>query len=305
MKKLLVKSSDEEVIKEAKTMHAELVDKPEPLVNVETKEDEEKAVKLAEKNKRIFVQCKDWKIIPLENLIAKCRGKTELIAVVKSADEAKLALETMELGADGVLLETNDVKEFMKALQLTKEKGMKISLEEAEVTKIEPLGKGSRACIDTCSMMREGQGMLVGSSSQGMVLVQAEVAKNELAAPRPFRVNAGAVSLYTMSPEGKTNYIEEIKAGRNVMLVDREGNTEGSIVGRSKIEVRPLILVEVESKGKKAVVILQNAETIRIVTKEGSVPVTELKKGDKILAHFEEGGRHFGTLIKDETIVEQ
>jgi len=305
MKKLLVKSNDEEVIKEAKTMHAEVIDKVEPLVNVETKEDEEKAVKFAENNKRLFVHCMDWKIIPLENLIAKCRGKTELIAVVKSADEAKLAFETMEVGADGVLLETDDVTEFMKALKLTNEKGMEISLEEAEVTKIGSLGKGSRSCIDTCSMMKEGQGMLVGSSSHGMILVQAEVAKNELAAPRPFRVNAGAVSLYTMSPEGKTNYIEEIKAGNSVMLVDRDGNTESSIVGRSKIEVRPMILVEVESNGRKAVAILQNAETIRIVTKDGSVPVTELKKGDKILAHFEEGGRHFGTLIKDETIVEQ
>ena len=305
MKKLLVKSNDEEVVKEAKTMHAEVIDKVEPLVTVETKEDEEKAVKLAENNERLFVHCNDWKIIPLENLIAKCRGKTELIAVVKSADEAKLALETMEVGADGVLLETDDVREFMKALKLTNEKGMEIILEEAEVTKIEPLGKGSRSCIDTCSMMKEGQGMLVGSSSQGMILVQAEVAKNELAAPRPFRVNAGAVSLYTMSPEGKTNYIEEIKAGNSVMLVDRDGNTESSIVGRSKIEIRPMVFVEVESNGRKAVAILQNAETIRIVTKNGSVPVTELKKGDKILTHFEEGGRHFGTLIKDETIVEQ
>jgi 3-dehydroquinate synthase II len=51
--------------------------------------------------------------------------------------------------------------------------------------------------------------------------------------------------------------------------------------------------------------IAQNAETIRVVTPEGSKAVTDLNKGDKILARVEEGGRHFGTLVKEEAVIER
>ncbi|MFH2105837.1 MAG: 3-dehydroquinate synthase II [Candidatus Micrarchaeota archaeon] len=306
MKKILVKTNDEDVRKEAKLFQLEIVSKPEPLVSIETKADEDKAVKLASSSKRIFVNCKDWKIIPLENLIAKCKGKTELIALVRDAKEAKLALQTMEMGADGVLLETDDSKELQKCLELTKQKSDKLDLEEAEVIAIIPLGTGARSCVDTCTMMKEGQGMLIGSSASGMLLVQAEVMKNELAAPRPFRVNAGGVSMYSLAPNEKTAYIEEVKTGKEVMLVSRNGDTEIAVVGRNKIEVRPLILVKAKNQaGYEANLILQNAETIRLVTKSGSKAVTELKVGDKILGRFQQGGRHFGTLVKDETIIEQ
>ena len=83
------------------------------------------------------------------------------------------------------------------------------------------------------------------------------------------------------------------------------GKTKKANVARSKIEIRPLVLVEVESEGRKAVAILQNAETIRLMTKKDSRPVTELKIGDNVLAHFEKGGRHFGTLVEKESIVEK
>lgn len=307
MKELLVKSKDAEVQKEAKTMGYKIIDKVEPVVEVVTKKDEEKAVQLSAKNKVLYLKCKDWKIIPLENLIAKNKG-AKLIAIVSSSEEAKLALETMEIGADGVVLETEEIKELQKTMKLIEQyvDVESVSLEEAKVTQIKALGKGDRSCIDTCVKMKKGEGMLVGSSSQGMIFVQAEVEENELAAPRPFRVNAGALSLYIMAPENKTKYIEEINAGDEVLIVDRNGKTKKVNVARSKIEVRPMVLVEVKTKdGKKAVAILQNAETIRLVTEEGSIPVTELKTGNTILAYFSKGGRHFGTLVEKETITEK
>jgi 3-dehydroquinate synthase II len=77
-------------------------------------------------------------------------------------------------------------------------------------------------------------------------------------------------------------------------------------VGRSKIEFRPLLLIEAEAEGAKIKVILQNAETIRLVTAGGSKPVTELKAGDEVLAHLAaRGGRHFGVSVADERVIER
>ena len=61
-------------------------------------------------------------------------------------------------------------------------------------------GLGDRACVDTCSQMEQGQGMLVGNSSGGLFLVHAESVENPYVAPRPFRVNAGPVHAYIRVP---------------------------------------------------------------------------------------------------------
>ncbi|MHA2408228.1 MAG: 3-dehydroquinate synthase II, partial [Candidatus Ranarchaeia archaeon] len=68
---------------------------------IEDKKDEEIAISAAELNSDyVIVGTPNWKIIPLENLIAKTRGRTKLLAEVSSTKEAKVALETLELGSD-------------------------------------------------------------------------------------------------------------------------------------------------------------------------------------------------------------
>ncbi len=307
MKKIIVKTTDKKVEEFARKESLEVATTINAIL-IQTKEDEEKIVKEGLARKKVCISCTDWKIIPLENLIAKLKGKAEIIVLVHSAAEAKLALETMELGADGVVIETNDIKELQKTLEHVRKASSTetILLEPATVISIKDVGIGARSCVDTVTLMKEGEGMLVGSSSSGMFLIQAEVAKNELASPRPFRVNAGAISMYVLGAENKTKYLEEVEAGTQVTITDRNGKLRSAAVGRSKIEMRPLVLVEAKTKtGKIAKVILQNAETIRLVTLSGSIPVTELKKGEGVLVHVEEGGRHFGTLLKDETILEK
>lgn len=49
---------------------------------------------------------------------------------------------------------------------------------------------------------------------------------------------------YVATPGGKTSYLSELKAGKEVMVVDQTGKMRTAIVGRVKIETRPLILVE-------------------------------------------------------------
>jgi 3-dehydroquinate synthase II len=89
------------------------------------------------------------------------------------------------------------------------------------------------------------------------------------------------------------------------MVVDREGGTRDAIVGRIKIEKRPLLLVEAEVGKKRLNTILQNAETIKLVDCDGKpISVADLKVGDEVLVHLEDGGRHFGMKI-EETILER
>ena len=147
--------------------------------------------------------------------------------------------------------------------------------------------------------------MLVGNSSAGMIFVHAETEESPYVASRPFRVNAGAVHMYTRVPGGKTVYLCELSAGKEVMIYDIEGNGRVVDVGRSKIERRPMMLVEAEYQGKKLSAVLQNAETIRLVKGDGSlISVVDLQVGDEIIGYVEEAGRHFGMKV-EESIMEK
>ncbi len=275
-------------------------------VVIKGKKDEETAIEAAElSSEYIIVHTPDWKIIPLENLIAKTRGKAKLLAEVTSAKEAKLALETLELGSDGVVLKTADLEELREAADFAKNGALKLDLVAVEVVEVREIGSGARVCIDTVDLMRPGEGMLVGSQSSGLFLIQAEVYESPYVETRPFRVNAGPLSLYILTSSSRTRYLSELKAGDEVLIAYREGEVRTTNVARAKIEWRPLLLIEAEYKGKRIKTIAQNAETIRVVTPEGSKAVTDLEKGEKILARVEEGGRHFGTLVKEEAVIER
>jgi 3-dehydroquinate synthase II len=276
-------------------------------ISVKGKEDEDTAVKAAElSTDYLIINCLDWRVIPLENLIARIRGKSKLIAEVSNAEDAKLVLETLELGTDGVLMQASDADELTKAISLVKKQALKIELVPAKVAAVKQISTGARVCVDTCDLMAPGEGMLIGVQAAGFFLVEAEVYENPYVQSRPFRVNAGSLSMYTLTSLQKTRYLSELKAGDEVLIVDRKGKVRPGSVGRVKIELRPLILVEAEVEGKKIKTILQNAETIRLVTPKGSKPVTELKAGDEVLTHLAtSGGRHFGVAVPDETVIER
>jgi 3-dehydroquinate synthase II len=135
--------------------------------------------------------------------------------------------------------------------------------------------------------------------------VHSESIDNPYVASRPFRVNAGAVHAYTLTPGGKTKYLADLKAGDEVMLVDYHGKSQIAYLGRNKIEKRPMMIIEAQAQGQPVSLVLQNAETIRLVSPDGkAVSVTTLKPGDKVLGHIEKTGRHFGMQV-DETLMER
>lgn len=276
-------------------------------ITITGKQDENNAVKAAELMvDYIIINCLDWRVIPLENLIARTRGKSTLLAEVTNSQDAKLVLEALELGTDGVLLKTASSEELTKTATVVKHQAEKIQLNSAKIVSTSPIGTGARVCVDTCDLMTIGEGLIVGSQSAGLFLVEAEVHENPYVASRPFRVNAGSVSMYTLGSLQNTRYLSEFKAGDEVIIVNREGKVRKANVGRVKIEFRPLMLIEAEVEGKKIKTILQNAETIRLVTPKGSTPVTELKAGDEVLVYLAaKGGRHFGVSVTEETVIER
>ncbi|XVH32999.1 3-dehydroquinate synthase II [Haloferacaceae archaeon DSL9] len=247
----------------------------------------------------------NWTIIPLENLIARIGDETELIAGVTTAEEARTAFETLERGSQGVLLDTDDPDEIRATVEVRDASQREtLDLRYAEVTAIERTGMADRVCVDTGSLLEHDEGMLVGSMSRGLFFVHAETAESPYVASRPFRVNAGAVHAYVRTPDGGTKYLSELKSGDEVQVLDTDGNTREAIVGRVKIEKRPMFRVEVDVDGDRIETLLQNAETIKVPTSEGRKAVTDLEPGDELLVYYEDVARHFGEAV-EESIIEK
>ena len=245
----------------------------------------------------------NWTVIPIENLLAR-RGSNILVQV-ESSEQAKLMVEILEKGVDGVVLHTTDINEIKKTADLIRGISERIPLVEATITNIKQLGMGDRTCLDTITQMSLGEGILVGNTASGFFLVHSESIDNPYVASRPFRVNAGAVHAYTLVTGGKTKYLADLKTGDEVLIVNFQGKSQVAYLGRNKIEKRPMMLIEAEAEGQPVSLVMQNAETIRLVKPDGKpVSITELKKGDKVLAHIEQTGRHFGIKIS-ETLIER
>ena len=248
-----------------------------------------------------FEKNAEWKIIPLENLIAELHDlKTKIYTVINNPSEIKMMFTILELGVDGVILRTNNIDD-VDVLNSELQEFSRIKLQIAEIIEIKEVGIGERACVDTASMLNQGEGLLVGNQANFMFLMHNESAGSGFTSPRPFRVNAGAVQCYTLLPNNRTKYLSELESGTDVMIVSHEGVVRTSIVGRLKIESRPLFLVRAKSDDKIGGVLIQNAETIAFVKDNGKpISTTSLKVGDKILVKTESNkGRHFGMEVEE------
>ncbi|MDY7001673.1 MAG: 3-dehydroquinate synthase II family protein, partial [Thermodesulfobacteriota bacterium] len=261
------------------------------------KADEEKAVSGLKSGEKVLLSL-GWEIIPVENILAQAEG---IGVEVASLDQAGLASGILEKGVDFMVVLPEAAKDLKTIVAEVKLSQGVIDLESATVTGIEATGLGHRVCVDTLSVLATGQGMLVGNSSAFTFLVHAETEKNPYVAARPFRINAGAVHAYAVMPGDKTSYLEELFAGREVLIVDKSGQTSLATVGRVKVEVRPMLLISAKtSDGTEGKIFLQNAETIRLVRADGSpVSVVSLNVGDEILCRLDVAGRHFGMRIQE------
>eukprot|EP01018_Ginkgo_biloba_P004010 Gb_36857 [translate_table: standard] len=247
-------------------------------------------------------------------MVAAFQGsRTSIFAIAKTAHDAQVFFEALEKGMDGVVLQTNDmtvILELKAYLDSQVDSKNVINLSAATVTRLEVIGMGDRVCVDLCSLLRPGEGLLVGSFARGLFLVHSECLESSYIASRPFRVNAGPVHAYVAVPGGRTSYLSELQTGKEVIVVDIHGRQRTAIVGRVKIESRPLILVEAKIESadvEECSILLQNAETVSLIcppcpdreTVQLMTPVSTLKVGDQVLLSLQESARHTGIQIQE------
>ena len=254
----------------------------------------------------VIIEVKDWKIIPLENIIAKLHKiHTKIFSIARNAKEARKMFSILDVGVDGVIFNTGSMNEVREALVYLGSKNFELS--SAKIVEIQEVGDGERVCVDTASMLNRGEGMLIGNRANFLFLVHNESVGSSFTSPRPFRVNAGAVHCYTLAPDGTTKYLSELETGVEILVLDSKGKARRAAIGRCKIEKRPMLMIKAKVGDEIGGIIAQDAETIRFVKSNGQlVSVTHLKKGDSVLVHSKPAtGRHFGMEVSDEYILEK
>ena len=97
--------------------------------------------------------------------------------------------------------------------------------------------------------------------------------------------------------------LTDLRAASAVLGVTTEGVARPLVVGRVKIEVRPLRLIEVVTDtGTELNVFLQDDWHVRVFGADGQPKnLTDIREGDRLTAFECEAGRHTGIKI-DETI---
>jgi len=275
--------------------------------NVSSNKDIENVLDSAKKGLDfVIIEVKDWKIIPLENIIAKLHKiHTKIFSVARNAKEARKMFSILDVGVDGVIFNTGSMNEVRQALVYLGSKSFELS--SAKIIEIQEVGDGERVCVDTASMLNRGEGMLIGNGANFLFLVHNESVGSSFTSPRPFRVNAGAVHCYTLAPDGTTKYLSELETGVEILVLDSKGKARRAVIGRCKIEKGPMLMIKAKVGEEIGGIIAQDAETIRFVKPNGHlVSVTHLKKGDSVLVHSKAAtGRHFGMEISDEYILEK
>ncbi|MDE1867238.1 MAG: 3-dehydroquinate synthase, partial [Thaumarchaeota archaeon] len=96
----------------------------------------------------VVVEVKDWKIIPLENIIAKLHKiHTKIFAIANSPEEVRKMFSILEIGVDGVIFLTSSLNEVREALVYLGTKSF--DLKPAKILEIKEVGNGERVCVDT------------------------------------------------------------------------------------------------------------------------------------------------------------
>lgn len=172
---------------------------------------------------------------------------------------------------------------------------------QSEIVELYEMGEGSRVEIDFIDVLGENEGVLVGDTARGFVLVLAETRETETYPPRPFRVNAGSIHQYILLADGKTKYLSELKSGDKVLVTDAV-NERYVTIGRVKIEKREFIQIRLKNS---ITATLQKADSVHISGSNGALHYLDAKAGDSVtVAVADQVARHKGEAI-EETIQEK
>jgi len=257
----------------------------------------------------LIAKLSDWKVIPVENLIALTqRHDIKILVETNDTEVAESVAYALESGVDGFLVsDPKKVGEFCSLYQPR----MELNLVDAEVTEVKKAEIGKRVCVDTIASFEEREGILVGFRPYFMVLADAERYENPYVNVRDWRVNAGAARLYTQvfSEDGfSPKLLDDLKAKdeicEEILAVNHEGKTRKAYAAVLKKERRPMKFIKAKYGNKTGTICSQDAETVRIVSPDGSIPVSNIRPGDMVKAYISEPlATHFGRVVK-EYIVE-
>jgi 3-amino-4-hydroxybenzoic acid synthase len=245
--------------------------------------------------------------IPMEIVLAAADGaEGSVITAVSRVEDAAVHLSVLERGPDGVLLSPSAPGDATRLAGVVRDSSPDLELVSFTVTAVRHAGTGERACVDTCTYLRQDEGILVGSRSRAMLLCVSETHPLPYMPTRPFRVNAGALMSYTLADHEHTRYLSELEAGTTVLAVGADGRTRRVTVGRVKIETRPLLSIDaVTASGERANLIVQDDWHVRVLGPGATVlNSTELRPGDEVLGYLPGRDRHVGYPI-DELCHEQ
>ncbi|SEF00246.1 3-amino-4-hydroxybenzoic acid synthase [Streptomyces sp. Ag109_O5-10] len=243
------------------------------------------------------VKFRDPTKIPLEIVIAAAdKSPGRLICEAADLEEAGIIVDVLEKGSDGLLLAPKDANDVFGLTSLLASTTPDLELTTLTVESIEHNGLGDRVCVDTCTHFEKDEGILVGSYAHGFVLCVSETHPLPYMPTRPFRVNAGALHSYVLGADNRTNYLSELKAGSTVLGVTADGRTRRIVVGRVKLESRPLLTIRAKSEsGVEVSLTLQDDWHVRVLGPGAAVlNCTELKPGDKLLGYLATDKRHVG-----------
>lgn len=182
---------------------------------------------------------------------------------------------------------------------------MENSLNYCEVESIESIGEGTRVCLDLADRLDSEEGLLLGDTGHGYLLVLSENQPSATYPARPFRINCGAIHHYLLCEGGQTCYLSELTPEESLMLVHAGTGAQRTVpIGRIKMEKRPLLRVIARYEGQRVSATLQEADSVRLMRKNGTAAdVSALQPGDAVCFSPDQPGRHLGRRI-DEVIKE-
>tara|TARA_B100000902_G_scaffold75372_1_gene80207 strand:+ start:3013 stop:3966 length:954 start_codon:yes stop_codon:yes gene_type:complete len=279
-------------------------------INLDDANSQQEAISLIGMIPWILVRCSDWTMIPLENLVSMSQGSgTRISVAIDKIVDLNGAAFALEHGVDAILLPASDNELWDAAAIIASQKNPTneqsstvIEIDTARIFSIDSSGVGERVCIDLIERLDIGEGMVIGSNASLLALVHGETIESQFVPSRPFRVNAGSIHSYVLMSDNSTRYLSELKAGDEVAVISSSGHRRKSIIGRLKIERRPFLIIRFKTKnGDTGQIILQQAETVRLIDKLGkALSVTDLNINDEIIIRQQNQMRHIGKALEGE-----
>ena len=79
----------------------------------------------------VIIEVKDWKIIPLENIIAKLHKiHTKIFAIARTPEEVRKMFSILEVGVDGVIFSTSSINEVREVMVYLGTKSFDMNLQK-------------------------------------------------------------------------------------------------------------------------------------------------------------------------------